>query len=314
MTLRFFLVRNEPMKKTLSIQSNYQLLDSGHQLKLEKINDLLMVRPCPQAIWNSELPVEQWQIAQHLCHRQNDGGGKWEHRSKKPDDFFLPFHFQIGEESLQLEFKISLTNFGHLGIFFEQVSIWEIVLKELISIEKKIPFAERKKYYFINLFAYTGALSSIVAKRGFSVIHVDSSKSILEWAQLNAKVNKVDDRIHFVHDDCNNYLKKIIKNKLNVVGILADPPSWGHGIKKEKWIFEEHISLFNHMIAEAMTNSTYFYLLSSHTHGVQANSLKNLLNQISLGETTADELGIKHHTGNRILPAGIYALTNKKII
>ena len=49
-----------------------------------------------------------------------------------------------------------------------------------------------------------------------------------------------------------------------------------------------------------------FLFLSSHTHGVQPEALKNLIFDRRWKEVNCGELGVKHQNDARILPAGIY--------
>lgn len=52
-----------------------------------------------------------------------------------------------------------------------------------------------------------------------------------------------------------------------------------------------------------------FLILTSHTQGVQAEALHNLLNErLRGGKFQYGDLGIKHSQDDRILPAGVYAI------
>ena len=90
-------------------------------------------------------------------------------------------------------------------------------------------------------------------------------------------------------------------------GILADPPSWGHGVKKEVWDFEKHIHLLVEGLLNVLNKDNSFLFLSSHTHGVQPEALKNLIADRRWKNVECGELGVKHKNDERILPAGIYA-------
>lgn len=90
--------------------------------------------------------------------------------------------------------------------------------------------------------------------------------------------------------------------------MLADPPSWGHGAKKEVWEFEKHMAGFLDKSHAILNKKNAFLFLSSHTHGVQQEALKNVLAQDGRWkELGCGDLGVVHDQDARVLPAGLYA-------
>lgn len=61
--------------------SGYQLLDSGGFQKLERFGDIVLARPCAQAVWHPSRP-EVWRTATATFSREN--GNRWEGREKLP--------------------------------------------------------------------------------------------------------------------------------------------------------------------------------------------------------------------------------------
>ena len=276
----------------------YQLLDSGHGKKLEIISGVTVERPSPQAIWAPRLQESEWKKATSVCIRKNDGGGTWKHRAdKEPNDLSIEWQ--------KLQFKLKFTSFGHCGVFFEQAIVWQTLMDESYRLQKELG----RPLKFLNLFGYTGCASLAMLSTGAEVFHVDSSKGVLTWGRDNAEASRLDvKKIKFVQEDVKAFVKHSLRKGFKYDGILADPPSWGHGANKEVWEFDQMINELVGDCFNILTREKSFFFLSSHTHGVQQEALRNLMNDHkSKKEITVGELGVKHTNDDRILPAGIYS-------
>jgi 23S rRNA (cytosine1962-C5)-methyltransferase len=278
---------------------HYELLDSGLGRKLEIIAGVKVTRPSPQAIWKQTQKDPEWNLATSNCIRTKDGGGKWEHR-KEPNPN-LAFPFKIGNKDLQ--FRLKFTSFGHCGIFFEQIPVWNWLFQEVQTLKEKLGRAPK----VINLFGYTGCASLVMAAAGAEVFHVDSSKGVLDWGKESQALSKLDPKsIRWVQEDAQEFLRHSFKKTFTYDGILADPPSWGHGVKKEVWDFDKHIHLLVELMHAVLNRENSFLFLSSHTQGVQPEALRNIIMDRRWKEISPGELGVKHQHDSRILPAGIY--------
>lgn len=279
---------------------HYELLDSGLGRKLEIISGLKVNRPSPQAIWKPLLKESEWANVQSNVIRTKDGGGKWEHKKDPGETMILPY--EIGGRTLK--FRLKFTSFGHCGVFFEQVPVWEWLYNEVVFLKQKLGRAPK----IVNLFGYTGCASIVMALAGAEVFHVDSSKGVLDWGKDSLDQSKLPkDSVRWVQSDAQEFLKHSFKKGFTYDGVLADPPSWGHGVKKEVWDFEKHIYILVDMIHAVLNRENSFFYLSSHTHGVQPHALKNLIFDKRWKKIECGELGVKHTNDGRILPAGIYA-------
>lgn len=278
---------------------HYELLDSGLGKKLEIIAGVKVTRPSPQAIWKPRLDSKIWAQATSNCLRTKDGGGKWEHSKEPNPNLTLPFDI----DGKKLIFRLKFTSFGHCGIFFEQIPVWEWLYNETKTLKEKLGRAPK----VINLFGYTGAASLAMAAAGAEVFHVDSSKGVLDWGKENLALSKLPQAsVRFVQEDAQEFLKHSFKKKFVYDGILADPPSWGHGAKKEVWDFEKSIHVLTELMISVLAPSNSFLFLSSHTHGVQPEALRNIIADKRWKSIEASELGVKHQNDERILPAGIF--------
>lgn len=278
---------------------HYELIDSGAGRKLENIAGILVTRPSPQAIWKSIRKDAEWLKASSNCIRTKDGGGKWEHRKEPPQDLYFPFEI----DQKHLKFKLKFTSFGHCGIFFEQIPVWNWLYQEVKFLKQKLNRAPK----VINLFGYTGCASLIMAAAGAEVFHVDSAKGVLEWGKENQAASSLDPKsIRWVQEDAQEFLKHSFKKGFTYDGILADPPSWGHGVKKEVWDFDKHIANLAELLLSVLNKENSFLFLTSHTHGVQTEALKNVVFDSRWKSMETGELGVKHKNDGRILPAGIF--------
>jgi 23S rRNA (cytosine1962-C5)-methyltransferase len=277
----------------------YELLDSGLGKKLEIISGVKVSRPSPQAIWKPRLDQNAWNQATSQCLRTKDGGGKWEHQKEPNPNLTLPFEI----DGRKLIFRLKFTTFGHCGVFFEQIPVWIWLYNEVKTLKEKLGRAPK----VINLFGYTGCASIVMAAAGAEVFHVDSSKGILDWGKENLALSKLPQTsVRWVHEDAQEFLKHSFKKKFTYDGILADPPSWGHGAKKEVWDFEKSIHVLTELMMSVLNKDNSFLFLSSHTHGVQPEALRNIVFDRRWKEVNPGELGVKHQNDERILPAGMF--------
>ncbi len=278
----------------------YQLLDSGLGRKLEIISGLKVNRPSPQAIWKPVLKDTEWNQVNSNVIRTKDGGGKWEHKKEPSPN--LTFPWEIDGKTLQ--FKLKFTSFGHCGVFFEQIPVWTWLYHEVKTLKERLGRPPR----IVNLFGYTGCASLTMALAGAEVYHVDSSKGVLDWGKESQKLSRISEgSIRWVHGDAQEFIRHSFKKNFIYDGILADPPSWGHGVKKEVWDFEKHIHLLVEAMLSVLNKDNSFLFLSSHTQGVQMEALKNIIYDKRWKRTNCGELGVKHQNDSRVLPAGIFA-------
>ena len=63
---------------------DYELLDCGGGEKLERWGRQILVRPDPQAIWETPHANRGWKNAQGRYHRSSTGGGHWD-KEKLPE-------------------------------------------------------------------------------------------------------------------------------------------------------------------------------------------------------------------------------------
>ncbi len=276
---------------------DYQLLDMANGEKLEKWGDITLVRPDPEVIWPVKSHPELWNNVDAHYHRSNKGGGNWEIFNKKLTNWQIKYR--------DLTFNLKLMGFKHTGLFPEQAYNWNY-LDEVVKPGDKV----------LNLFAYTGAASVKALSLGASVVHVDSSKGMIDWAKENVKSSGLEDKpIRFLVDDVLKFVKREIRrgNKYDI--IILDPPSFGRGSNGEVWDINKDLYELLDLLTELLSDNFKMVLINSYTTGLSKTVLENLLN-ITInkkvkGTITSDELGIAMNNSNLILPCGVYARLTK---
>lgn len=284
----------------LSNIEEYKILDTSDGMKLESWNGVKLLRPDPEIIWKDK-DKTLWSNVDAKYFRSNKGGGEWQIFNKN-----MPSTFQIHYDDLT--FNLKLMSFKHTGLFPEQAYNWTM-LKHIISGKKNIKV--------LNLFAYTGASSVASLSSGASVVHVDSSRGMVDWAKENVKSSNLSDKpIRFIVDDVVKFVEREIRrgNKYDI--ILMDPPSFGRGANKEVWNIETDLYNLVERCTLLLSDNPLLFLINSYTTGLSMTVLENIL-RLTVGKKydgfiTSDELGIKEEYSNIILPCGIYARWEKE--
>ncbi len=275
--------------------SEYKIIDLHSGEKLENWNGYTLCRPDPEVIWPSA-KHDEWKFdAKYI--RSQKGGGRWETNKKIPESWQI--HYK------ELTFNLKLMGFKHTGLFPEQASNWDIIID-------KIKNSKKKDIKVLNLFAYTGGASVAALYAGASVVHVDSSRGMVDWAKENVKSSNLEDRpIRFIVDDVKKFVKREIRrgNKYDI--IIMDPPSFGRGSSGEVWDIEKDLYPLLFDTSELLSDDASMVLINSYTTGLSLSVLENILKLTIVpkfaGHITTDEIGIEVENSNIVLPCGIFA-------
>lgn len=276
---------------------DYKIIDAGNGEKLEMWKDVMLRRPDPQALWTIDTNNKKWNNPDGFYHRSSKGGGSWQFLKNLPDHWTVSYG--------DLTFKVSPTNFKHTGLFPEQAVNWDYMIDKIRNSGRKIKV--------LNLFAYTGGATMACSYAGAeTVVHVDASRGMIEWAKENMHLSKLENnKIRFIVDDCLKFVEREARrgNKYDV--IIMDPPSYGRGPNGEVWKFEDNI--YNLIIScmKILSDKPLFMLINSYTTGISSTVLENILKITVLkkfpnGKVTAGEVGLPISNNNLVLPCGIY--------
>lgn len=279
---------------------DYEIIDMSNGEKLERWNNIVLIRPDPQIIWKEKKFPEKWKLANARYNRSSSGGGGWKYNKKIPDSWKI--HYK------DLTFNIKLMGFKHTGLFPEQAVNWDWMIN-------KIKSSNRKDIKVLNLFAYTGGASIACAYAGAQVCHVDSSKGMVSWAKENLAVSGLSDRpVRFIIDDVTKFVQREIRRENKYDAIIMDPPSYGRGKNGEVWQFENNIADLVELCSNVLSESPLFFLINSYTTGISSKVLENILKiklNMRKGKFSSGEIGLPMKDSNLVLPCGIYGRWEK---
>ena len=273
--------------------NDYQILDMANGEKLEKWNNIILVRPDPQIIWKEKTFPEKWKSANAEYLRSNTGGGQWKYNKKVPDSWQVKYK--------NLTFNIKPMGFKHTGLFPEQAVNWDWMIEKIKSAKREIKV--------LNLFAYTGGATVACLSAGASVCHVDSSKGMVAWAKENVTSSGLQDRkVRYIVDDVVKFVNREIRRGNKYDAIIMDPPSYGRGTNGEVWKFEDNIYDLVNLCSQVLTENPLFFLINSYTTGISSMVLENILklNIKNKGKFSNGEIGIPMQNSSLVLPCGIY--------
>lgn len=277
--------------------SEYRLLDSGAGEKLERFGNVTLRRPSSLAIWHKRLSARDWGDAD-ATFLPNQG---WKSRKKLPDSW------RMGISDFSIELRTQRN--GQVGVFPDHISYLPdlVASGEAIRRSAKAPKA-------LNLFAYTGMATVALSRCGYSVCHVDLSKSALNWARTNVELNagrdSNDGHTRFVPEDALKFVEREVKRGSRYDLILADPPSFGRISKAKHWRIEEIVTSLISNCFQLLNEGACSFFLTCHHAAFGPEVLFNLLADGAgsrQGSLTARSLSVSEQDSERKLPAGYMA-------
>ncbi len=302
---------------------DYELLDSGEHMKLERFGEITLARPETQALWQKQKP-QLWAGA-HATFVSEGGKGKWETHKAVPESW------ELTHDSLR--FIARLTGFKHTGIFPEQEPNWTWIGERVKAVcERQEPTRkqsgrpeggdprtfsqEAPGASVLNLFGYTGIASLAAADAGAFVTHVDASKQSLDWAHENARLTGIaEDKIRWILDDALAFVKREVRRGASYDGIILDPPAFGRGAKGEVWKIEEDLLPLLEELKKILADKPgSFLLINGYASGYAARSFAQAVESV-FGDVEGEsgEMYIKESVTGApayrqagVVPAGIY--------
>lgn len=273
----------------ISNWKDYKIIKASNGQKLEKWNNIKLLRPDPIVMWNIGDILENECDA--VYYRSNTGGGYWKNIKS------IPAYWQIKYNDLV--FNIKQMGFKHTGLFPEQAVNWERMIK-------KIKESGRKDVKVLNLFAYTGGATVACLSAGASVVHVDSSKGINDWAKENVKSSGFENRsVRFLVDDVKKFVQREIRRGNKYDAIIMDPPSYGRGSNNEVWSIEKDLDGLLQSCKEILNDNFLFVCVNTYTANLSLLTLENILKVHFNNNIKVDEIALPIENSNLYLPCGI---------
>ena len=273
----------------ISNWQDYKIIKASNGQKLEKWNNIKLLRPDTIVMWNIGDILENECDA--VYYRSNTGGGYWKNIKS------IPAYWQIKYNDLV--FNIKQMGFKHTGLFPEQAVNWERMIK-------KIKESGRKDVKVLNLFAYTGGATVACLSAGASVVHVDSSKGINDWAKENVKSSGFENRpVRFLVDDVKKFVQREIRRGNKYDAIIMDPPSYGRGSNNEVWSIEKDLDGLLQSCKEILNDNFLFVCVNTYTANLSLLTLENILKVHFNNNIKVDEIALPIENSNLYLPCGI---------
>ncbi len=273
---------------------DYELIDCSNGEKLERWGNFILLRPDPQIIWDNGVLRDKYEVNSHY-HRSNKGGGYWENIKKTPSSWQISYR--------NLTFNIKQMGFKHTGLFPEQAVNWDFMINKIKRSKREVKV--------LNLFAYTGGASVACLSAGASVVHVDSSRGMVDWAKENVKSSGLEEKpIRYIVDDVVKFVKREIRRGNKYDAIVMDPPSYGRGANGEVWDIEKNLYELVSLCNELLVEDPLFFIINSYSTGLSKDIFTNILKlTIGLnhsGKIYGDEIGLPIKNTDLVLPCGMY--------
>jgi 23S rRNA (cytosine1962-C5)-methyltransferase len=181
-------------------------------------------------IMSEVLGVEKEQVYSRMRQRKTGRLGQYQKLNEEKNEFVV--------KENGLSFLVNLTDYLDTGLFLDH-RITRQMVRESSHLKK-----------VLNLFCYTGSFSVYaVAGHASKVVSVDLSKTYLDWADRNMKLNFPTYTKHeIVHADVKQYLKKM-DEKFDI--IIMDPPTFSNSKRMDDVldIQRDHVELINDCLA-----------------------------------------------------------------
>lgn len=254
--------RNEAAANADRGVDDYELMDSGDGRKYERFGNVSLVRPCSQAMWRPENP-DKWSRATATFDRED--GNRWHNRGALPKEWTI--------ETAGIKFRLSGTDFGHLGIFPEQRAQWKWIRETI-----KENGGDRNSV--LNLFAYSGGSTMAAALGGAEACHLDASKGMVQWARDNAALNGLKEHpIRWITDDAHKFMERENRRGRRYDAVIFDPPTFGRGANGEMYKIERDLKRTISLVKGVLSDDPLFVLFSSHTPGLSCTVAANIMSQ-----------------------------------
>lgn len=276
---------------------DYELLDSGDGLKLERFGKYTFVRPERQAAWQPRLAKSRWEAAtaRFQATSGDETGGRWQFRQPVPESW------QMSYKGLKFLARSSASR--HLGVHPEQASHWDWMSE--LARNSDSPMRA------LNLFGYTGLATLALAHAGAQVTHVDAAKKSVAWARENQALSGLQDKpVRWIVDDALKFVQREARRGAHYEGILLDPPKFGRGPKGEVWEVFEMLPELLRQCRAVLSPQARFVVITAYAIRASALSLSQLLAETMHGlpgEVECGELVTRESGGGRSLSLSIYA-------
>ncbi len=289
-------------------EPGYESIDAGDGRRLERFGAVLVDRPAPAALGPRQRSAP-WAVADARFDRDGRPGA-WLVRSPIPD----PWRFRAEHPALELDLR--LAGAGQVGVFPEQHVLWRSIASAVRSWRPVDgagdgPAGDEagggRRPAVLSLFAYPGAATLAAAAAGASAVHVDGSRTAVDWARRNAELSGLAQAaIRWLVDDVPSFVAREGRRGHRYEGVVLDPPTYGHGAGSRAWRIERDLEPLLDALAAVLSPTPAFVGLSAHKLDLDPDRLAGLLGRFGAGDVARGELVFLATSGSRF-GLGAYA-------
>ena len=271
---------------------DFEVLDCSRGEKLERWGKYTLVRPDPQAIWDTPRTDPRWRTADGRYSRSHTGGGSWDKRT-------LPQSWDIRYR--ELTFRVKPMNFKHTGIFPEQAANWNFIYDNCRALAGDGPTDGERV-------AAVGSGGATLAARaaGAEVTHVDSVRQVVTWSRENMELSGLEG-VRWIVEDALKFVRREVRRGSLYRGIILDPPAYGRGAGGERWILEDNIGEMLVCCARLLAPVHSFLVLNLYSMGLSSTLARTAVRQ-AFGAPREEQWGELCFTdrAGKQLPLGTY--------
>lgn len=257
-----------------AMDDDYALIDAGDGARLERFGAYLVDRPAPGALPARRSP-DRWAGADLRFDRYRGWTG--------PGHAEAEAGWVVQASDLAMELRPTAA--GQVGLYPEHAGHipW---LQDRIAARR----GSDGPPAVLHLFAATGLATLAMAAADASVTHVDAARPTVAWARRNAERNGLTDRpVRWIVDDASLFAERERRRGRRYAGVVLDPPTYGHGARgaSATWSLERDLPPLLDACATLLADDG-FVLLTTHTEGVIADDLANVLyDHVAMGRPGA---------------------------
>jgi 23S rRNA (cytosine1962-C5)-methyltransferase len=287
---------------------DYELLDSGDGLKLERFGKYVFARPESQAMWSRALSQRDWDAAHAVFQpTAEESGGHWDFKKKVDEKWEMSYPLTppplSQNRSGELKFWAMTTPGRHLGVFPEVAAHWDFMAGLIQKADRPLRV--------LNLFGYTGLATLAAAAAGAQVTHVDASKKSVGWARENQASSGLNEKpIRWIVEDAVKYMQREEKRGVKYDGIILDPPKFGRGPKGEVWEVYKSLPHLFEVCRSCLSDNPLFVIATLYAVRASAVHVAQALDEMMdkyKGKIDSGELVTREKSANRLLSQAVYA-------
>jgi 23S rRNA (cytosine1962-C5)-methyltransferase len=244
--------------------ADYRLFDFGDGRRLEQFGPYVLDRPAPAANGIRPADPEAWDGATASYERASAATpGTWQPEGA------LPEAWPVRVDGVALELRPTAS--GQVGLFPEHLAPARVLVAALPALAARLGRAPE----VLNLFAYTGLATLLLARAGARVAHVDAARPAVAWARRNAGLSDLGAApIRWLVEDAAAFTAREVRRGRRYDVIVLDPPTYGHSPRGGGWHIEEGLVGLLRDCAALTGPLPGAILLSAHTAGRPPASLR----------------------------------------